>query len=449
MREKVIALLSEHKIPRLCRILKQMSPQDIAALAAEIPEEYLPLLFRILTKDTAAEVFVEMDSDLQETLITAFSDRELQEVLTKLFADDTVDIIEEMPANVVTKILRNSSPLRRAQINELLKYPADSAGSIMTLEYVDLKKDMTVEEAFAKIRRTGPDRETIYTCYVTDESRRLIGTVSAKDLMLAQSENVINDIMTTNFISVLTTEDRESAAMLFDKYDLLAIPVVDTENRMVGIITFDDAIDVLREESTEDIEKMAAMSPSEDTYFKTSVFTHAKKRIVWLLVLMLSATITGGIITRYESAIAAVPLLVAFLPMLMDTGGNCGSQSSTMMVRGLALGEIKTGDFWRAIFKEFLIALTVGVALAAVNTVRVLIMNRSDPLKFKLALVTGLALMCAVVIAKLLGCALPMLAKKIKIDPALMSAPIITTMLDACSVLIYFVIASAVLHIPS
>lgn len=448
MNQETMALLKEKKFPQLCRILKEMNPADLAAMLAEFPEEYLPIIFRILPKELAAETFVCMDADLQELLITAFSDRELREVLDEMYMDDTVDMIEEMPSNVVARILKNSDPEDRKTINELLKYPGDSAGSIMTTEYVYLKKDMTVRDAFNRIRKIGPDKETIYTCYVTDGSRKLVGVVTVKDLLLAQQESVINDIMATNVIYVSTLEDKETAARLFDKYDFLAVPVVDQEQRLVGIITVDDAMDVLREENTEDIMKMSAIKPADDTYLKTSAFKHAKNRIVWLLILMVSATITGAIITKYESAFTAIPLLIAFLPMLMDTGGNCGSQSSTTIIRGLALEEIKPRDFLRVLLKEVGVALMVGVVLAAVNTIRVLFTYPQEPIRYQLALVTGLALMCAVLIAKTLGCCLPLLAQKLKIDPALMAAPLMTTIVDACAVLCYFSIATAVMNIP-
>ncbi|HOP10948.1 MAG TPA: magnesium transporter [Oscillospiraceae bacterium] len=447
MNQEAMALLEEKKFPQLCRILKEMNPADLAALFAEFPEEYLPIIYRILPKELAAETFVCMDADLQEVLITAFSDKELREVLDEMYMDDTVDVIEEMPSNVVARILKNSNPADRRTINELLKYPSDSAGSIMTTEYVYLKKDMTVRDAFARIRKIGPDKETIYTCYVTDASRKLVGVVTVKDLLLAEQESVINDIMETNVIYVSTLEDKETAARLFDKYDLLAVPVVDQEQRLVGIITVDDAMDVLREENTEDILKMSAVTPTDDTYLKTSVFKHAKNRIVWLLILMVSATITGAIITKYEAAFTSIPLLIAFLPMLMDTGGNSGSQSSTTIIRGLALEEIKPRDFFRVLFKEVSVALMVGAVLAIVNTARVLITYPHDPIKYQLALVTGMALMCAVLIAKTLGCCLPMLAQKLKIDPALMAAPLMTTIVDAGTVLVYFSIATAVMHL--
>ena len=417
-----------------------MEPADIAELLGEIDEQRLPILFRILPKELAAETFVEMDSDEQELLINAFSERELHDVVEELFVDDAVDIIEEMPANVVKRILRHTDSEMRNSINEILRYPKDSAGSIMTTEYVSLKKDMTVSEAFDRIRRTGVDKETIYTCYVTDTDRKLIGLVTVKELLLSPYNTVINTIMEKNIISVETLDDKEEVANMFDKYDFMSLPVVDKENRLVGIVTFDDAIDVIQEENTEDIQKMGALQPIEETYLKTPVWKHAKNRIVWLLLLMLSATITGSIIENYEAAFTALPILVAFIPMLMDTGGNCGAQSSTMIIRGLALDEITPKDIMKIMFKEIRIAAVVGLILAAVNTLRIYIMySGQDPLF--LSAVTGLSLIATVVIAKMLGGVLPILAKLCKLDPALMASPLITTIVDTCSVIIFFNIA--------
>ena len=443
MQEELITMLEQKRFHELSCLLRDQTGPDIAALVDEIPEQYLPLVYRLLPKDLAADAFVAMDPDVQELLIAALSDSELQEVLTLLFLDDTVDIIEEMPANVVKRILQNSTADKRRQINEILRYPDDSAGSIMTTEYVDLKKDMVVAEAFAHIRATGLNKETIYTCYVTDENRMLLGLVTVRTMLLSEASRRIEDIMETNIIFARTLDDREDVAKQFDKYGFLALPVVDQENRLVGIVTFDDAMDVIQEEAEEDFEKMAAMSPSEESYFKTSVFGHAKHRIVWLLVLMLSATFTGAIITRYEDAFSAIPMLVAFIPMLMDTGGNCGSQTSTMVIRGMALDEIRLKDFFKVLFKEFRISLVVGVALAIVNFIRVYIMYHDVAIGF----VTGLSLIGAVIIAKLLGCILPMTAKKLKLDPAIMASPIITTIVDACSVFLYFNIAVHVLNL--
>lgn len=440
MRNNVNELLDSREFGRIRVLFTAMEPADIAELLGEIDEQRLPILFRILPKELAAETFVEMDSDEQELLINAFSERELHDVVEELFVDDAVDIIEEMPANVVKRILRHTDSEMRNSINEILRYPKDSAGSIMTTEYVSLKKDMTVSEAFDRIRRTGVDKETIYTCYVTDTDRKLIGLVTVKELLLSSYNTVINTIMEKNIISVETLDDKEEVANMFDKYDFMSLPVVDKENRLVGIVTFDDAIDVIQEENTEDIQKMGALQPIEETYLKTPVWKHAKNRIVWLLLLMLSATITGSIIENYEAAFTALPILVAFIPMLMDTGGNCGAQSSTMIIRGLALDEITPKDIMKIMFKEIRIAVVVGLILAAVNTLRIYIMySGQDPLF--LSAVTGLSLIATVVIAKMLGGVLPILAKLCKLDPALMASPLITTIVDTCSVIIFFNIA--------
>ena len=440
MRNNVNELLDSREFGRIRVLFTAMEPADIAELLGEIDEQRLPILFRILPKELAAETFVEMDSDEQELLINAFSERELHDVVEELFVDDAVDIIEEMPANVVKRILRHTDSEMRNSINEILRYPKDSAGSIMTTEYVSLKKDMTVSEAFDRIRRTGVDKETIYTCYVTDTDRKLIGLVTVKELLLSPYNTVINTIMEKNIISVETLDDKEEVANMFDKYDFMSLPVVDKENRLVGIVTFDDAIDVIQEENTEDIQKMGALQPIEETYLKTPVWRHAKNRIVWLLLLMLSATITGSIIENYEAAFTALPILVAFIPMLLDTGGNCGAQSSTMIIRGLALDEITPKDIMKIMFKEIRIAVVVGLILAAVNTLRIYIMySGQDPLF--LSAVTGLSLIATVVIAKMLGGVLPILAKLCKLDPALMASPLITTIVDTCSVIIFFNIA--------
>lgn len=441
--ELILELLTEKRFGELRQILSELNPVDIAFLLGEVPQDSLPPLFRILPKELAADTFVEMDNDEQEVLIHAFSDKELREVMDELFVDDTVDIIEEMPANVVKRILRNIDPEMRQSVNQILHYPKDSAGSIMTTEYVDLKKQMTVEEAFTRIRKTGVDKETIYTCYVTDSNRKLLGLVSVKMLLLSEKDKIIEDIMETNVIYVNTLDDKEDVAKQFDKYDFLAIPVVDKEDRLVGIVTVDDAMDVIQEETEEDFAKMAAIQQNEESYFKTPSWKHAKNRILWLLVLMLSATVTGEIITHYQNAFAAVPLLVAFIPMLMGTGGNCGAQSSTMVIRGLATDEIRLKDFFRVLFKEIRIALLVSVALAIVNGVRIIIQYGD----WRLALVMDLALICTVFVAKALGCVMPMLAQKCKVDPAIMASPLITTIVDACSVLIYFCIATAIFHL--
>lgn len=451
--EQLSELLEQKKFGQLRELLTALNPADIAQLLQDAEESELLILFRILPKELAAETFVEMDNDRQEFLISAFSDRELKNVIDEMYADDAADLIEEMPAGVVKRILRHTDPEMRKDINQLLRYPKDSAGSIMTTEYVDLKKHLTVAEAFDRIRRIGVDKETIYTCYVTDENRKLIGLVSAKELMLSDYNQAIDEIMETNITYVSTLEDKENVAIMFDKYDFLALPVVDAEDRLVGIVTVDDAIDVLQDENTEDITKMAAVVPSEDTYLKTPAWKHAKNRIFWLLFLMLSATITGSILQEYENAFVAIPILVAFVPMLTGTGGNCSSQSSTMIIRGLALGEIRFKDFFRVVFKELRIGLLAGLVLALVNAGRIYLMysHNAEVLAqvslFNLALISGLSLIGIVILAKCIGCILPMLAKKCGLDPALMAAPLLSTILDTCSVMIFFSIAMAILKL--
>ena len=380
---------------------------------------------------------------MKEKLIQDLTDAELKGILNELFLDDTVDLIEEMPSNVVKKILKVVNAKDRKIINELLQYPEDSAGSIMTTEFIDLKETMTVEQALQRIRDIGIDSETIYNCYVLNRNRVLLGMINIKEILISKKEQIIKDLMTTNVISVNTLEDQEDAAKIFDKYDMYALPVVDTENRLVGIITVDDAINVLQDETAEDFEKMVAMSPNEKGYFETSVFKHAKNRIVWLLVLMLSSAITGGIITNYEEAFAAVPLLVAFIPMIMGTGGNCGSQSSTLIIRGLATDEIELKDLFKALWKEFRVSIIVGVVLAIVNGIRIMIQYND----LQLAIVIGLTLIATVALSKALGCLLPMFAKKLKLDPAIMATPLITTLVDIFSILVYFQIATAIMHI--
>lgn len=443
IKDEIIELLTNKRYSNLYKYLEQITSQDISALFEELTPEDRAIVFRLLPKDEAAEIFAYMDSDLQEDLINKLTDKELKLVIDELYMDDTVDLIEEMPSNVVKRILKNVSKEDRKTINELLKYPSDSAGSIMTTEFIDLKVNMTVDQAFEKIRKIGLDKETVYTCYVLDIKRVIIGTVDIKELLLADRDALIKDIMETTVITVNTLEDKEEVAKAFDKYDLVALPVVDKENRLVGIVTIDDAIDVLQDETTEDFEIMAAMTPTENSYFKTSVFKHAKNRILWLLLLMVSSMITGGILTHYEEAFAAVPLLVSFIPMIMGTGGNCGSQSSTLIIRGMAVDEIEPRDFLKAIWKEIRVALIVGLTLAVVNGIRIMVQYNN----LKIAIVLGLTLIGTACLAKTLGCALPMLAKKLKIDPAIMAAPLISTILDSCSILIYFNIAVAILHI--
>lgn len=441
MVKKMQELLEEKNFLELRKLLESMNSADIPSLFEELEEDQMIIIYRLLSKDMAAEVFVELDSDMQEKLINALTDKELKSVIDEIFMDDMVDLIEEMPANVVKRILKTKDAAERKIINKLLKYPEDSAGSIMTTEFVDLKENMTAEDAINKIRKIAEDVESIDTCYVLTMTRKLIGTVGLKEIILAKPKTIVKDIMDTNFIKVLALEDQEEVVKKFDKYDEVSLPVVDKENRLVGIVTVDDAMDVMKEEVKEDFEIMAAITPSEDSYFKTSVFKHARNRIFWLLILMLSAAVTGGVITRYENAFATLPLLVAFLPMVMGTGGNCGSQSSTLIIRGLANDEIKTKDVFKAWWKEVRVAFLVGLALFAVNFLRVLFQYHDT----KLGIIIGTTLMGTVTIAKSLGCILPIIAKKLKMDPAIMAAPLISTILDTCSVLLYFNIATLVM----
>ncbi len=442
--EKVMEFLEQRNFSGLKSLINNMMPADIALLFEELDTKDIVLVFRLLPKELSAETFAYLDSDKQEVLIRAISDKELKDVLEQLFLDDTVDIIEEMPANVVSRILKNTDPDTRKQINEILKYPEDSAGSIMTTEYVYLNKKMTVWQAISKLRREGVTKETVYNCYVT-ENRKLIGLVEVSVLLASEDSMAVEDIMETNVISVSAYEDKEVVARTFYKYDFYALPVVDNENRLVGIVTVDDAIDVLQDENSEDLERMAAMQPMDDTYFKTSVWQHAKKRIVWLMILMVSATFTGTILAKYESAFMLYPLLVTCIPMLMDTGGNSGSQSSTLIIRGIALDEIHFSDIFRVIFKEFRISLIVSVILAVLNYVRMLVLYGSSDNIFFIALIVSVSLIFDVIIAKFIGCTLPLLTKKLGFDPAIMASPIITTIVDACAMLIYFTIASSFL----
>lgn len=442
-KDEITKLLEEKKYNVLKEKLKEINSADIPPLLEELDKESVVKLFRILPKEQAGEAFSYMEPYMKEKLIQDLTDAELKGILNELFMDDTVDLIEEMPSNVVKKILKVVNAKDRKIINELLQYPEDSAGSIMTTEFIDLKETMTVEQALQRIRDIGIDSETIYNCYVLNRNRVLLGMINIKEILISKKEQIIKDLMTTNVISVNTLEDQEDAAKIFDKYDMYALPVVDTENRLVGIITVDDAINVLQDETAEDFEKMAAMSPNEKGYFETSVFKHAKNRIVWLLVLMLSSAITGGIITNYEEAFAAVPLLVAFIPMIMGTGGNCGSQSSTLIIRGLATDEIELKDLFKALWKEFRVSIIVGVVLAIVNGIRIIIQYND----LQLAIVIGLTLIATVALSKALGCLLPMFAKKLKLDPAIMATPLITTLVDIFSILVYFQIATAIMHI--
>ncbi len=442
--ELLTELLRNKKWQSLKDILTEMNEQDIAELFMELDEHDLTLIYRLLPKELAAEVFVNMEPEYQEQLIRAFSDSELREVLDELYVDDAVDLIEEMPATLVKRILKHTDPDTRKSINEILKYPEDSAGSLMTIEYVDLKRGMTVADAFTRIRRTGVDKETIYTCYVTDSKRKLKGFVTVKDLLLADENAEIREVMEDNVISVTTYEDKEIVADIFQKYDLVVLPVVDGENRLVGIITVDDAIDVLQEEITEDMELMAGITPTDKPYLKMGVFENFKKRIPWLMLLMVSATFTEKIITHFEGALTACVALTAFIPMLTGTCGNCGNQSSSTIIRGLSLGEIEFRDTFKVVFKEFLIALVCGIALAIVNFAKLMIF---DDIGWQVALVVSITMIAAVVFAKTVGSILPVIAKKIGFDPAVMSSPFISTIVDAVTLLIYFAVASSVLNL--
>ena len=446
--ERIEDLLKRKQYTALRDLLADLEPADIASLFEDLDEDSIPLLFRLLPKEPAAEVFVELDPDAQEMLIRGFSNTELKEVLDELYLDDAVDIVEEMPANVVKRILKHADPDTRKSINEILKYPDDSA--LMTTEFVDLKRDMTVEDALKRIRRTGTDKETINVCYVVDPARKLQGIVSLRTILLSDEDDTIDEIMETHVISVSTLEDKEDVAQTFSKYNFIALPVVDKEDRLVGIITVDDAIDVMEEETTEDIEKMAAMLPTDKPYLKTSVWDTYKSRIPWLLLLMVSATFTGQIIARFEDALSAFAILTAYIPMLMDTGGNCGSQASVTVIRGISLDEIEFSDLFRVIWKEIRVAVVCGATLAAANFVKLMLVDRmifGNPITITVALVICLTLVVTVFAAKVVGCTLPLLAKKIGFDPAVMASPFITTVVDAISLMIYFNFASLLLGI--
>ena len=446
----IIKMLEDKKYSTLRDILVTMNPSDIAAVFAGLEEKQIPLLFRLLPKETAADTFVEMEVEEQEILIRGFSDNELKEIIDELYVDDAAELVDEMPANVVKRILKQADPEMRKSINQILRYPEYSAGSMMTTEYVTLRPQMTVEEAILRIRRQGVDKETIYTCYVTDKNRHLIGFTTVKDLLLAEDDEMaVEEIMQTNVISASTHTDQEEVAQMLSKYNFLALPVVDAENRMVGIVTFDDAMDVLEEEATEDIERMGGMLPSEKTYLKSSAWELFKNRIPWLLLLMVGATFTGIIITAFESALAAQVVLTAFIPMLMGTGGNCGNQSSVAVIRSLSLGEVDFGDFFRVFWKETRVALVCGVMLASANFVKLLIVDRwlmhNAEVTPVVALVICLTLVCTVFCAKAVGCLLPLLAEKIGLDPAVMAAPFISTIVDVLSLVIYFQFALNIL----
>ncbi len=453
LREELIETIKAHyekkELKEIKVVLSELNPADIAEILEEFPDNQRLLFFRLLSKENAAETFVELDPDTQEELIHGISDSELREVLDEIYIDDAVDIIEEMPATLVKRILKNTDSETRKSINALLKYPDDSAGSLMTPEFVDLKKGMTVEDAFKRIRRTGVDKETIYTCYITDSSRHLIGVTTVKELLLHDYEDTIDEFMETNIIYVNTLDDQEIAAQQLSKYDFLALPVVDMEERLVGIITVDDAIDVIQEENTEDIQKMNAMLPTEKTYLKTSVFETWKSRFPWLLLLMVSATFTGSIITGFEEKLATLTILTAFIPMLMDTGGNSGGQASVTIIRAMSLGEVNFRDYFRVVWKEIRVGLACGVSLAAVNFLKIWLVDKTlfknPEITLLIDFAICLTLVVEIIFAKFIGCSLPMLAKKIGFDPAVMSSPFITTIVDAVALLLFFGISSAVI----
>lgn len=450
-KEKLLEeLLESRQFNRVRDMLAEMNAVDIAALLEDRSDEQTLLLFRLLPKTPAAEVFAYMEHDTQERLIGVLTDRELASVMDELNMDDAADLVEEMPANVVKRVLRMTDPADRRIINQLLLYPEDSAGSVLTTEFVDLKATMTVDEALDYIRRFGPDKETIYTCYVTDADRHLEGVLTVKELLLSSGDCRVGDLMETNVISVTTTEDQEQVAVLFAKYDLIALPVVDSEGRLVGIITVDDVVDIMRKETTEDIEKMAAILPTDRPYLKTGVFETYRKRIPWLLLLMVSATFTGMIITRFETALSSVVALAAFMPMLMDTGGNSGSQASVSIIRSLALGEVEFRDVLRVIWKELRVSIVCGTTLAAANFVKIMLFDNlalKSGISMTVALVVCLTILITVIIAKLVGCTLPLFAKKCGFDPAVMASPFITTIVDAVSLVVYFQMATLLLHL--
>ena len=440
---QIIRLLEAHNFKQLKEELETVHPVDIVDILEELDKKQRTLVFRLLSKEEAAEVFTDMNSDMREDLINALTDSELEEVMDEMYVDDTVDVLEEMPANVVDRILTVTDEETRQKINALLQYPEDSAGSIMNIEYISLRKEMTVAEAILKIRQVGINKETIYTCYVT-EKRRLIGMVDVKDLLTAGESRLIEEIMDENVLYARTLDDQEKVANMINKYGLVAIPIIDHENCLVGIVTVDDAMLVLQDEATEDISIMAGVSPNEDSYFETSVLRQVRNRTPWLMLLMLSATVTGEILGYYENAMAAMPILITFIPMLMGTGGNCGSQSSTLIIRGLAVGEIEFSDIFKVIFKEIRVAVVVGALLAFGNGIRICIMYDRD---IMLAVALGVTMIAVVTIAKCIGCILPLIAKKIGIDPAIMAAPLITTITDTCTILVYFNIVTSVFHL--
>lgn len=442
--ENILSYLENNQLAKLKEVLIEENPVDIAELFEELPKDQCLKLFRILPKDLAAETFSYLSSEKQQEIVENITDEEIKHIINEMFIDDTVDFIEEMPANIVDKILQNTSPDTRKLINQFLKYPENSAGSVMTVEYVSLKSDMNIGQALNHIKKVGIDNETIDICYVIDNQRKLVGFISLKSLIFLDDIIPLVDAMETNVISATTTDDQEVIASLFRKYDLTSMPVVDNEGRLVGIITIDDVVDVIDQENTEDFQKMAAMDPSDEEYLKESVFSLAKHRIVWLLVLMISATATGTIIRRYEEVLQSVVILAAFIPMLMDTGGNAGSQSSTLIIRGIALGEIQLSDIGKILWKEFRVSLIVGITLATVNFLRIYFIDKAG---LTISLVVCVSLLFTVVIAKVVGGILPILAKAFKLDPAIMASPLITTIVDACALIVYFALSTHFLNL--
>ncbi len=444
MTKELLGIIKDKNISELSQVLQHMNPVDIANSMGELDDKSLLLVFRLLTKDTSAEVFSYLDKQSQQKIIELITDNEVKYIIENLFLDDTVDIVEELPANIVGKIISNTSLEKRQLINQFLKYKEDSAGAIMTIEFIDFKEEMTIKEAIDYTRKTGINKESLDNCFIIDKERILKGIISLKDLILSDENILLSEVMETNIVSVKTYEDQEHVANLFKTYDLLSMPVVDIENRLVGIITVDDIVDIIEQENTEDFQKMAAMEPNEEPYLKTPILTLAKHRIVWLLVLMISATVTGSIIQGYEDVLQSVVILASFIPMLMDTGGNSGSQSATLVIRGLALGEITTKDFLKVIFKEFRVSIVVATVLSVVNFLRVYFFTSAD---LMISLTVCASLFFTVILAKIVGGVLPIISKKLKLDPAIMASPLITTIVDAFALVVYFGFAKLFLGI--
>ena len=444
MRDDILELIEQSRYADARNELIKLNAVDIAQVLEEVHQQNVLIMFRILPKEIAATAFSYMSYDQQRYIIESITDKEIEIIIDELFLDDTIDFLEEMPANVVKKVLKNTDDKTRKLINQFLNYPEDSAGSIMTIEYVDLKREMTVRQAIDHIKKTGIDKETINTCYVMDQSRKLEGVISIRKLILSDDDVLIGDIMDKDVIYINTSDDQEKIAMLFKKYDFISMPVVDKERRLVGIITVDDVVDIIDQENTEDFQRMAAMQPSEEEYLKTSVLELAKNRIPWLLILMISATFTGNIIRKYEEALQSVVILASFIPMLMDTGGNAGAQSSTLVIRGIALGEIKLNDLGKILWKEFRVSVIVGLILAIVNFLRIYFLEK---VAFNISIVVSISIFATVILAKIVGGSLPIIAKKLKLDPAIMASPLITTIVDALALLIYFTLATTILGI--